>query len=326
MARAWPRLNAPRGRSPGTRLGLIGALLLAGFSLLAVAAPVVAPYDPHAQVAPPFAPPSRHHLLGANDVGQDLFSELIYGSRISLVIGTLVALASGVLGAGVALASGYLGGTVDIALMRVTDLLLALPFLPLLMVLAVFLGPGVLLETLVIGAVSWARPARELRSQVLSVRERDYVRAVQAMGANAWRITIRHVLPGVAPLIIPQFVRTAQAAILLEASLSFLGLGDPVAKSWGSTLFYANARGAFLTDAWLWWVLPTGLCISGVVIGFAFVGYALEERLSPGLRDVRGPEAVPRRLRERTPAPAEAALRTAPLLQRSSAPVEADDA
>jgi ABC-type dipeptide/oligopeptide/nickel transport system permease subunit len=205
--------------------------VLAAFSLLAAAAPLVAPYDPHAQVAPPFAPPSRHHVLGANDVGQELFSELVYGSRISLVI----------------------------------------------------------------GGVSWARPARELRALVLSVRERDYVQAARAMGGTDGRIMIRHVLPGVAPLSVPQFVRAAQAAILLEASLSFLGLGDPGAKSWGTILFYANARGAFLTHAWLWWVLPTGLCISAVVIGFAFVGYALEERLAPGLRTLTA-RAEPDRL------------------------------
>ena len=126
----------------------------------------------------------------------------------------------------------------------------------------------------------WARTAREIRSQVLSLRERSYVAAARAMGARSGYLITRHLGPAVAPLVIPQLVRAANIAILLDASLSFLGLGDPAAKSWGTMLYYANARSAFLTDAWLWWVLPPGLCIAAVVLGFALIGYALEERVA----------------------------------------------
>ena len=139
-----------------------------------------------------------------------------------------------------------------------------------------------------IGAVIWARTAREIRAQVLSLRERCYVTASRAMGARAHYVVARHVAPAVAPLVVPQLVRAANAAILLDASLGFLGLGDPAAKSWGTTLYYANARSAFLMDAWLWWVLPPGLCIAAVVLGFALVGYALEERARPRLRTLAG--------------------------------------
>ena len=178
--------------------------------------------------------------------------------------------------------------------MRFVDVLLALPFLPLMIVLGVYVGPGLVTEIIVIGAVIWARTAREIRSQVLSLRERSYVAAARAMGARNGYLLTRHLAPAVAPLVIPQLVRAANVAILLEASLSFLGLGDPAAKSWGTMLYYANARSAFLMDAWLWWVLPPGLCIMAVVLGFALVGYALEERARPRLRTVGGsPPAMP---------------------------------
>jgi peptide/nickel transport system permease protein len=160
----------------------------------------------------------------------------------------------------------------------------SLPFLPLMIVLAAFLGQNTTNLILVIGLLIWARPARLLRSQVLSVRESGHVQAAQAMGATHGYIMVRHILPRITPLVAAQFVRTANISIMLEASLAFLGLSDPFQKSWGAILFYANARSAFLADAWLWWVLPPGLCIAAVVVSFAFLGYALEERVDPRLR------------------------------------------
>jgi ABC-type dipeptide/oligopeptide/nickel transport system permease subunit len=228
-------------------------------------------------------------LLGTNDVGQDILSELIFGSRISLTIGVLAALVAIVVGGVVGIASGFFRGLADTLLMRFVDVTLALPFLPLLIVLAVFLGRSLVTMVFVISVVIWARPARVLRSQVLSVRERGDVQASRAMGARPRHTLLHHVLPAVGPLIIAQFVRAANIAILLEASLSFLGLGDPTNKSWGTVLYYANSRGAFLTGAWLWWVLPTGLLISMVVLAFAFIGYALEERTDPRLSAGRPP-------------------------------------
>lgn len=253
---------------------------------VAAAAPLLAPYDPAARIAQPFASPSWDHPLGADDVGQDILSNLIFGTRISLAMGIAAAAAATVTGTLVGLTSGYSGGLVDAALMRVVDVALSLPFLPLMIVIGVFLGPGLSTEILVISGVIWAGAARELRSQALSINRRDHVRAVQSMGASGWYVLVRHLLPVVLPLVIPQFVRAANIAILLEASLSFLGLGDPTAKSWGTMLFYANARSAFLTDAWIWWVLPPGLCIAAAVLSFAFIGYALEERARPRLHSL----------------------------------------
>jgi peptide/nickel transport system permease protein len=283
------RLPWRPARSSGERLGRVGAATLLLFVLIAIFAPLLAPHDPRAQTGLPYQSPSADHLLGTNDIGQDILSELIYGTRVSLAIGCLAALLAIVVGTLVGVASGYFGGLMDTLLMRFVDITLALPFLPLLIVLAVFLGRNIKTTVLVISVVIWARPARIIRSQVLSARERGFVQAARAMGGSPRHLLRRHVLPAVSPLVIAQFVRAANIAILLEASLSFLGLGDVTAKSWGTTLYYASARGAFLTRAWLWWVLPTGLAISLVVVAFAFVGYALEERADPRLRASRLP-------------------------------------
>lgn len=268
----------------GAWLGRIGAAILTLFITAAVFAPVFAPHDPTQRTAEPFEAPSAAHPLGANDVGQDILSELIFGSRLSLTIGIATAVLATVLGVTVGIVSGYLRGPLDTVLMRGVDVILSLPFLPLMIVLAAFLGQNTTNLILVIGLLIWARPARLIRSQVLSVRESGHVQAARAMGATHRYVMTHHILSRMTPLIAAQFVWAANVSIMLEASLAFLGLSDPFQKSWGAMLFYANARSAFLTDAWLWWVLPPGLCIAAVVVSFAFLGYALEERADPRLR------------------------------------------
>lgn len=279
-SRAAEYLNLLRGN----RLALIGLGLLAFFGLIAIFAPLIVPFDPDSLAGRPFERPSSTHLLGTNDVGQDIFSELLVGARISLSIGVLAAIVSIVLGCLVGLVAGYFGGRIDAALMRLVDMVLVIPFLPLMILLAAYLGPSFWNLILVIGLLIWAQPARIVRSQVLSLRTRGYVEAGRAIGTKVHRILRQHVLPGVIPLALSQFVLAASQSILIEASLSFLGLGDPVTKSWGSMLFYAQARGAFLTDAWIWWVVPPGLLITLVVAGFAFSGLAVEEISDPKLR------------------------------------------
>lgn len=271
----------PRSR----RFAIAGLVLLGGLTVVAVTAPWLAPYDPTERVGIPFARPSGSHLLGTNDIGQDLLSELIYGARISLLVGIVAAAAACLIGASVGVLAGYSRGWVDAVLMRLVDVVLAVPVLPLTIVVGVFLGPGLRTQTLVIAAVIWAGLARELRSQVLSLRERDHIQALRAMGARSRYVLPRHVLPAVAPLLVPQFVLAVKTAIALEASLAFLGLGDITAKSWGSMLSLAHSRNAFLTDAWLWWVIPPGLAIAATVLAFALLGYALEERARPVLRE-----------------------------------------
>lgn len=265
-------------------VGTVGVLLLLVLSAAGALAPWVAPYDPDETTGNPFEPPSSRHWLGTNDVGRDILSELIYGVRISMTIGFLAAAVSISIGTLVGVVAGYFAGWVDAVLMRLVDIVLVIPFLPLMILLAAYLGPAFWNIILVIGVLVWARPARVLRAQVLSLRSLDYVDAARALGASSARILRRHILPGVLHLSLAQFILAASSAILIEASLSFLGLGDPTAVSWGTTLYYAQVRSAFLSGAWKWWVLPPGLLITTAVLGFAFTGYALEEVLHPRLR------------------------------------------
>ena len=283
------------------RTGTTGLVLLGVLAVVAVAAPLLAPFDPATRIGTPFSPPSAAHLLGTNDVGQDLLSELLFGARVSLVIGLAAATAATAIGTAVGLTAGYARGLVDTVLMRVVDVMLSLPFLPLAIVVGVLLGPGLSTLVVLIAAVTWAGTARTLRSQVLSVRELDHVAAARAMGGGFAHVLWRHVVVDVAPLVVPQFVLAAKTAILLEASLAFLGLGDPATRSWGTTLSFAFERSAFLTDAWIWWVTPPGVCIALAVLGFALIGHGLEEMSRPRLR-VRPQPVWPRRPSGATPA------------------------
>lgn len=268
-------------------IGLVGAVLVGGLVLVAIFAPALAPYDPRERVALPFLAPSAAHPLGTNDIGQDLLSELIFGARVSLMVGIVAAAVAMLIGTTVGVLAGYYPRLVGSLLMRLVDVLLIIPFLPLLIILAAYLGRSLLNTTLIIGLLIWAGTARVIRSQVLSLAHRDYITAARALGASDARIIVRHILPRVILLGISQFVQATSGAILLEASLSFLGLGDPLQKSWGSILYWAQVRGAFLTDAWLWWVLPPGLLIGAAALGFALMGFALEQRINPQLQTTR---------------------------------------
>jgi len=270
-----------------TVIGFVGLVLVGGLILTAILAPVLAPYDPRERVGIPFQRPSATYPLGTNDIGQDLLSELIYGARVSLTVGIVAATVALIIGTTVGVLAGYYRRIVGGVLMRFVDILLIIPFLPLLIVLAAYLGRSLLNTILIIGVLIWAATARVIRSQVLSLTQRDYIRAARALGASDARVIGRHILPRVLLLGISQFVQATSGAILLEASLSFLGLGDPLQKSWGSILYWAQVRGAFLTDAWLWWVLPPGLLIGMAALGFALMGFALEQRINPQLRSGR---------------------------------------
>ena len=264
--------------------GMIGAFLLLSLTLIALFAEWLVPYDPTALTGRPFERPSATHLLGTNDIGQDILSELIIGSRVSLLIGVLAALIALVIGTFAGVLAGYYRGLPDALLMRLVDVALVIPFVPLMVLLAAYLGQSLWNLIVVIGLLIWARPARITRAYVLSLTQRDYVTAARAIGARDGHIVLRHILPGVLSLALAQFVLAASASMLLESSLSFLGLGDPTQKSWGTMLFYAQARSAFLSGAWLWWVVPPGMMITAAVLGFALVGFALEDALNPNIR------------------------------------------
>ncbi|MCK9355643.1 MAG: ABC transporter permease [Dehalococcoidia bacterium] len=264
------------------RLALAGLALFAAFVLGALLAPLLAPHDPWAHFEP-FLSPTATHLLGTDDVGRDILSELITGARVSLTVGLLSGLLAVSLGVLVGLLAGFRRGRLDEALMGLTDVVLVIPALPLVILVSVYLGPGLWHTILIIGLVFWPSTARVIRSQVLSVRQSGYVEAARALGAGDGWLMRRHVLPNVLPLVLAKLVLTVAAAMLMEASLSFLGLGDPTTKSWGMMLHYAFARGGFIRELW-WWYLPPGLCIGLCIFGLTLVSFGIEERSDPRLR------------------------------------------
>jgi peptide/nickel transport system permease protein len=259
--------------------GGLGALVLTLLLIFALFPQVIAPYDSTERVALPLQRPGAENLFGTNDLGQDLFSELIAGTRASLFTGLSVSLITVCVGVIAGLASGYLGGWIDSLLMRLTDLILVLPFLPLVILISVYLGPSQRNIILVLSIFFWAGPARLIRARVLSTRADTYIEAARALGANPLQIMAGHLWSAVRPLALVQVVLVASASILAESSLSFLGLGDPSGKSWGTMLYFARASGAFLSDAWQWWVLPTGLMIMLAVLSLGLIGYSLEQRM-----------------------------------------------
>ncbi|MCP9488593.1 MAG: ABC transporter permease [Solirubrobacteraceae bacterium MAG38_C4-C5] len=265
-------------------LARVGGGVLAALMVVALLAGLLAPHDPSVTAGPSFSSPSLAHPLGTNDVGQDILSELLYGARNSLAIGGLAAAMAVAIATIVGLAAGLGRPLAEAGLMRTADLVLAVPVVPLMVVLGAFFGGGAVTQILVIGGLLWAPAARETRAQALSLRERGPARAAVAMGAGRLHVARWHLLPALVPLAASQFVRAAALAILLEASLSFLGLGDPIAKSWGTMLHFAQVQGAVLTDAWLWWVVPPGLAIATTVLSLALLATALDgRRTAPAL-------------------------------------------
>jgi peptide/nickel transport system permease protein len=267
-------------------MAIIGTLMLFIVIFLAVFAPLIAPYDPYQRVqAQPediLAPPDAEHLLGRDDAGKDVWSLLIYGARVSLIVGFVSSFVSMFIGTVVGMAAGYYGGRTSNILMRFTDFLMVIPDLPLMLVIISVWGRGLWKVILVISILYWTYTARLVRSQVLSIKERSYVLRARAIGASNLRIITRHIFPQVMPIILAQTVLDISASIIAESTLSFLGLGDPTLVSWGMMLNFAFARG-ISRMAW-WFLLPPGFAIVWVSLGLILMGTALEEIVNPRLK------------------------------------------
>jgi peptide/nickel transport system permease protein len=269
-------------RAAGARLAPFGAAMLLLAALVALAAPLVAPHDPLRQnLGNALAPPGRAHLLGTDNVGRDVMSRVIWGTRVSLVAGfvsvAIAALAGGLLG----VLAGYCGGRVDGLVMRLMDAVLSFPPLVLALALGAVLGAGLTGVLIALGVVYTPTFARLMRGQVLAVKARDYVDAARALGAPGWRIAWHHVLPNAATPIVVQASLSVAFAILAEASLSFLGLGiQPPAASWGSMI---NAGRGYLQQA-PWIVFGPGAALFITVVGLNFVGDAVRDALDPRAR------------------------------------------
>ena len=288
----WARRKRAFQRTAKTyrksKMGMAGLAILVFFVLVAVFAPLIAdeatmdPTSPATGDA--YQPPSSEFWFGTDNLGRSIYAMTVFGSRISLTVGLSATLISMAIGSIIGIFAGYYGGWLETGLMRLTDWFLVLPWLALAIVLASLLGRSLSIIILVIGITSWPGTARIVRAQALSVKTRPYVERARALGASNWHLITRHILPNVGPLIFANTILTVAIAILSETTLSFLGLGDPLAVSWGTMLDFAFSAGAATTGQW-WWLLPPGLAIVLVVLAFTMCGFALDEILNPKLRE-----------------------------------------
>lgn len=268
-------------------LGIVGLAILVFFVLLALFADILAPEERLSvtqATGSSLEPPSSEFPLGTDELGRSVLDLVIQGSQISLLVGFLATSISILLGSLVGVLAGFFGRWTDVVLMRLTDWFLVIPFLPLAIVLAAVLERSIWIIAFVIGITTWPGTARIVRAQVLTLKQRPYVERARALGASNWHLIKRHILPNVFPLIFANTVLVVAVAILTETTLSFLGLGDPLSISWGTILEFAFEEGAISIGAW-WYLIPPGLCIVLVVLGFTMCGYALDEVLDPRLRD-----------------------------------------
>lgn len=262
--------------------GRFGVAVIALAVLVAIFGSAIAPYDPNASSLEVLKPPSTDHWMGTTESGSDVFSQLLVGTRVSVIVGFAAAFISAVLGSAVGIASGYFGGWTDRILDAFENWFLVIPALPLMIVLARILSPSLTVLVAVIGFTSWAGTGRIVRAQVMTLRERAFVERARALGAGHWYIIKTHILPNTLPLIFANTVLIIAVAILSEAALAFLGLGDPASISWGTMLENAFGSGAPSAGAW-WYVIPPGLALTVLVLAVSLLGFLFEEIINPRL-------------------------------------------
>ena len=271
-----------RRRRPG--IGWLGITFVAIFLGMAAFAPRLAGYRVTELAGEPLESPSAAHFLGTNLVGQDVASQIVYGARMSLFMAIVAGGLTVFAGALVGMIAGWAGGRTDAVLMRVVDLFLVIPSLPLLIVLGAYAGPSMTAIACIVAATAWPPSARVIRSQVLSLRRRAHLQASVGFGARGGHVLRRHVLPEVGLIAAASFVGAAGRAVMMEAGLAFLGLGDPTRASWGRLMRDAlDFDALFNTSAWQWWLLPPAVCITFFLLGLTFLGVALEQRINPRL-------------------------------------------
>lgn len=268
------------------RMAVIGLVMLVIAIIVALFAPWIAPYDPKLAVKITiddiYAKPSPAHWLGTDDAGKDVLSNFIYGARVSLIVGFFASFISIFIGGVLGITAGFYGGRVENLIMRMTDIMLVIPDLPLMVVIVAMTKPSLTNIIFVIGLLGWTTTSRLVRSQALAVKQRKFVIRARAIGASNFHIIRHHILPLVMPLIVVNTVLVISLAILNESTLSFLGLGDPTALSWGQMLNFAFIRGAMSAGAW-WALMVPGFGIVWVVLACTLLGHGLEQVLNPRL-------------------------------------------
>jgi len=266
------------------KLALLGIILLSVLILVAFLAPIIATHDPFKMDVTSFsAAPSINHYLGTDSVGRDILSRLIYASRVSLLVGIGSVLLNVIVGVTLGGLAGYIGGWVDSIVMRITEMILSFPPLMIILVLVSFLGPGLFNVILVLGLLGWPRICRLIRAEIMRIKQSEYIMAANAIGTPSYKILIFHLLPNAFPSVLVAATFGAARAIILEASLSFLGMGvQPPTASWGNLLSDAQSMGVLGSMPWIW--IPPGVMIVIAVLSINFVGDGLRDALDPKMR------------------------------------------
>ncbi len=266
------------------RKATVGLLILTFFVLVAIFAPVIYPGDPNRMVGRPHEAPSAAHPFGTSRQGQDIFGQTVHGARTTLLVGFITGTVIISLCILVGITAGYVGGLVDEVLSLLMNIFLVLPGLPLIIVVAGWIQqPGPLTVVLVLSFTSWAYGARVLRSQTLILRNSEFVAAARVVGEPTWRIILLEILPNMTSLVVSSWIGAVLYVILTEATLSYIGLGNPTSVSWGTTLYWAQNNQALLTKAW-WTFIPPGTCIALVGISLTLINYGIDEVTNPRLR------------------------------------------
>ena len=272
----------------GEKLSIAGLIIVGIFLVLAVIGPSIVPYEPYEEIVdemglvPEDKTPSREHWFGVTRFGYDVFSQTIVSARTAIIVGLISAVMVVFVGANLGLIAGYYGGWIDEIIMRITDIAYGIPFLPMAIVLMTLLGRGVSNVIIVVVALFWRTTTRVIRAQVLTIKERPFIDAARVAGAGNLRIIYQHIAPNVLPMAFLYVALAVGWAVIAEASISFLGFGDPDSVSWGQMIHYVFAAQMF-RQAW-WWFLPPGLCIVFLVMATFWIGLAYEKVVNPRLK------------------------------------------
>lgn len=267
-----------------TIIGKISLLIIISIIFIGILSQYISPYPHNVPTGEALKSPSLNHLLGTDDLGIDLLSQMFYGAKISVTIGLFTALLAGIGGGILGIMSGYFGGIIDKIIMRIIDIMLVLPDLPMMILLGAFFGPSIKNIIIVLAFFSWTVPARVVRSKIISMKREKYILVAQSYGGGFIYLLKKHFLPGVLPILMVTVIKLTSKAIVAEAGLSFLGLGDPTSKSWGLILNNAiNFQGIYFTEYWKWWVISPLVSITLLVLSISLISRDLEKILDDKL-------------------------------------------
>ena len=264
--------------------GKAGLIILLLMIVMALLAPILAPYDPYQQSTASLLSPSWQHWLGMNHVGQDIWSQLVYGARTSLMVGFGVGIFSTLLGTIFGVSAALVGGIYEKVVMRIIDAFIVIPMVIIVILISAYIRPSIATLILLLSFLSWQGGARVMRAQTLSLKERANVAAARSFGANHFYIAWRHIIPDLGPILLVDFIHGVRRAIFMEAGLAFLGISDPTVISWG--MMMRDALSFSYLNVWQWWLVPAGVALSLTIIGLTFISHAAEPVIEPRLRGV----------------------------------------